>query len=165
VSHDTSMAVRDGADVTLPFDLKITELVPNADGAVRIRNTWLGDPDLPFDPKPADNTARLVLNDDGSGSEETGGTSEGASGTGGATEGSAGGDTAGQGSGTSGTSDASSGSGPSGSTGSSGTASASTDGGLASTGSVALMASGGAVIALAVGGVLYATNRRRARQA
>ncbi|WP_405665039.1 peptidase [Streptomyces sp. NBC_01166] len=162
---NTSMTVRDGADVSLPFDLKITALVPNADGAVRIRNTWLSDPELPFDPKPADNTARLVLNDDGSGSEDTGGTSDGATGTGGATEGSAGGDTAGQDSGTSGTSGTSSGSGPSGSTGSSGTASASTGGGLASTGSVALMASGGAVMALAVGGVLYATNRRRARQA
>ncbi|MEV8229591.1 peptidase [Streptomyces sp. NPDC079167] len=158
---NTSMTVRDGADVSLPFDLKITELVPNADGAVRIRNTWLSEPELPFDPKPADNTARLVLNDDGSGSEDTGGSSDGTTGTGGASEGSAGGDTAGQDP-TPGTS--SSGSGSSGSSGSSGTASTSTDGGLASTGSVALMASGAAATALAAGGVLYATNRRRARQ-
>ncbi|MFB4422476.1 peptidase [Streptomyces sp. QL37] len=161
---DTSMTVRDGAEFSLPFDLKITELVPNAGGAVQIRNTWLSDPELPFDPKPADNTARLVLNDDGSGSEDTGGTSDGATGTGGATEGSAGGDTGGEDTGTSGSSGTSSGSGSSGSTGSSGTASESTGGGLASTGSVALMASGGAVIALAAGGVLYATNRRRAQQ-
>ncbi|MFJ8749803.1 peptidase [Streptomyces sp. NPDC102441] len=161
---NTTMTVRDGAEASLPFELKITELVPNAEGAVRIRSTWLSDPELPFDPKPADNTARLVLNDDGSGSEDTGGTSDGTTGTGGATEGSAGGDTEGRDSQTSGTPGTSSGAGSSGSTGTSGSASPGTGGGLASTGSVALMASGAAVIALAAGGVLYATNRRRARQ-
>ncbi|MFD6278124.1 peptidase [Streptomyces sp. NPDC060209] len=161
---EASMTVRDGAEISLPFELKITDPVPNADGAVRIRNTWLSDPELPFDPKPADNIAKLVLNGDDPGSEDTGGTSDGTTGTGGSTEGSAGGDTAGQDPQTSGTSGTSSGSGSTGTTGTSGSASSDTGGGLASTGSVALMASGAAAIALAAGGVMYATTRRRAQR-
>ncbi|WP_129265101.1 peptidase [Streptomyces sp. M3] len=165
---DASMTVRDGAEISLPFDLRITEQVPDAEGAVRIRNTWLTDPALPFDPKPADNTARLVLN--GTGSADTGGTTDGTTGTGGSTEGSAGGDTGAASGGqedgqTSGTPGTSSGAGSSGSTGgSSGSASTDTGGFLASTGSVALMATAAAVIALAAGGVLYATTRRRAER-
>lgn len=160
---NTRMTVRDGSERTWPFDLKITKVVPNASGAVRIRNTWLQDPELPFDVKPANNTAKLVLNDDGSGSGDTGGTSDGAT-TGGASGGSTGGDTAG--SATTGTTGTSSGSdsGAAGTTGTSGSASPGTDGGLASTGSVALMSAAAAAVALAVGGTLYMTTRRRARQ-
>ncbi|MFJ8883120.1 peptidase [Streptomyces sp. NPDC102402] len=161
---NTRMTVRDGSERTWPFDLKITKAVPNASGDVRIRNTWLADPELPFDVKPANNKAELVLNGDGSGSGDTGATSDGADGTAGASEGSTGGDTAG--SGTAGTPGASSGpgSGTAGSSGTSGSASPGTDGGLASTGSVALMASAAAAVALAAGGALYMTTRRRARQ-
>lgn len=83
------MTVRDGAEASFPFELKITDVVPGAEGAVRIRNTWLDGPALPFDPEPADNTARLVLNGADPGSEDTGGTSTsgGTTGTGGSTEG------------------------------------------------------------------------------
>ncbi|MDF6019306.1 peptidase [Streptomyces sp. JH34] len=160
---DTSMTVRDGAEVSYPFELKITAVVPGAEGAVRIRDPWLSDPGLPFDPKPADNTAQLVLNGGDSGSANTGGTSEGTTGTG-STEGGAGGDTGGQGTQTSGTPGTPSASGTSGNTGASGSASTDTGGGLASTGSVALTASAAGAVALAAGGVLYATTRRRAQR-
>ncbi|MFD3611600.1 peptidase [Streptomyces atroolivaceus] len=164
---DSSMTVRDGADIALPFQLKINEVVPGASGAVTVRNTWLSEPALPFDPDTSDNTAQLVLNPADTGSEDTGGTSEGAS-TG--TEGATGGDTSGSTSGTSGTTGSSGDAATSGSTTASGTSgtsgSASTDSGgiLASTGSAALMATAAAAVALAAGGVLYATNRRRAQQ-
>lgn len=154
---DSPMTVRDGAETALPFDLKITEVIPGAAGKVDVRNTWLGNPALPFDPAPANNTAQLVLNADDSGSENTGGTSDGTTTTGGSTEGTTGG-TTGSTSGGSSTSSAS------GSTGTSGSASTDNGGGLASTGSVALMASGAAAVALAAGGVLYATSRRRAER-
>ncbi|MFC9249576.1 peptidase [Streptomyces sp. NPDC057136] len=161
---DTGMTVRDGADIAQSFDLKITKLVQDASGAVTVRNTRLADAALPFDPKPANNTARLVLN--GTGSQDSGGTSDGSTGTSGSTGGDMEGTTTGT-SGTTGTSagsDTSGTSSTSGSTGSSGSTSGSTGGGLAATGSVALWASGAAVVALAAGGVLYAISRRRTRQ-
>ncbi|MER5896788.1 peptidase [Streptomyces sp. NPDC001876] len=157
---DSAMTVRDGAEIALPFDLKITEAVPGSAGKVDVRNTWIGDPGLPFDPKPGNNTAQLVLNGEDPGSEDTGGTTDGTTTTGGSTEGTTGG-TAGSTSGTTGGPSTSS---ASGSTGTSGSDPADNGGGLASTGSVALMASGAAAIALATGGVLYATSRRRARR-
>ncbi|MFG2921498.1 peptidase [Streptomyces sp. NPDC048305] len=157
---DTRMTVRDDSERTWPFDLKITKKVPNASGDVRIRNTWLVDPELPFDTKPANNTAKLVLNGDGSGSGDAGGSSDGSTGTAGST----GGDT--EGSGTTGGTDAGTASGSSaGSTGTSGSASSGAEGDLASTGSVVLMSSAIAAAALAAGGVLYVTARRRARRA
>ncbi|WP_406392766.1 peptidase [Streptomyces sp. NBC_00887] len=157
---DSSMTVRDGAEIALPFDLKITEVVPSAAGKVDVRNTWLSNPGLPFDPAPGNNTAQLVLNGEDSGSENTGGTTDGTTTTGGSTEGTTGGTTGS----TSGTTGGSSTSSASGSTGTSGSASTDDGGPLASTGSVALMASGAAAVALAAGGVLYVTSRRRARQ-
>ncbi|WLQ64636.1 MULTISPECIES: peptidase [Streptomyces] len=162
---DTSMTVRDGAEASFPFELKITDVVPGAEGAVRIRNTWLDGPALPFDPEPADNTARLVLNGADPGSEDTGGTSTsgGTTGTGGSTEGVAGGDTTGGEGQTPGTAGTSSGPGSTGTTGTTGSASQNTGGGLASTGSVAIVAGAAATIALVAGGVLHATTRRRSR--
>ncbi|WP_329208203.1 peptidase [Streptomyces sp. NBC_00683] len=157
---DSAMTVRDGAEISLPFDLKITEVIPGSAGKVDVRNTWLSDPDLPFDPAPGNNTAQMVLNGEDPGSEDTGGTTGGTNTTGGSTEGTTGGTTGS----TSGTTGGSSTSSASGSTGTSGAASADNDGGLASTGSVALMASGAAAVALAAGGVLYATSRRRAER-
>ncbi|MFD9540659.1 peptidase [Streptomyces sp. NPDC060022] len=157
---DSAMTVRDGAEIALPFDLKITEVIPGSAGKVDVRNTWLSNPDLPFDPTPGNNTAQLVLNGEDPGSEDTGGTTDGTTTTGGSTEGTTGGTTGS----TSGTTGGSSTSSASGSTGTSGAASADNGGGLASTGSVALMASGAAAVALAAGGVLYATSRRRAER-
>lgn len=148
---DTSMAVRDGADFALRFQLKIDKVVTGASGAVRVRTPHLAAPrGLPFDPKPGNNTAQLVLNSDsdsgdngdtgtsggdgGSGSTTTGGGSAGSATTGGSTGGST----------------------------TSGTATGgSTGGALASTGTVALPVAAGAVAAIAAGGVLYATARRR----
>ncbi|MGW1815102.1 peptidase [Streptomyces sp. NPDC002125] len=155
---DSSMTVRDGADIALPFELRIEESVPDASGVVTVRSTRPGDPALPFDPDGSDNTARLVLNAADPGSESDGGTSDGATG---GTQGAAGG----PGSPSSGTAGAASASGPDamGTTGTSGSASTDT-GGLASTGSAALTVAGAAVIALAAGCVLYATTRRRAER-
>lgn len=59
---DSSATVRDGADIELPFALRIDEVVPDASGAVTVRGTRLDGPSLPFDPDDSDNTARLVLN-------------------------------------------------------------------------------------------------------
>ncbi|MCX4964320.1 peptidase [Streptomyces sp. NBC_00654] len=157
---DTSMTVREDAEVTLPFELKIHEKLIGASGKVTVRNIFLSDPALPFDPKPANNSALLVLNGEDSGSEDSGGTSEGS-------EGATAGSTGGSASGTSGEAPASgtSGGGTSGTSGStSGSTGAAGGGSLASTGSVALLASGAAAVALAAGGVLYATTRRRVRQ-
>ncbi|WP_328905374.1 peptidase [Streptomyces sp. NBC_00234] len=162
---ETGMTVRDGADVAQSFDLKITKLVQGASGAVEVRNLRLADPALPFDPKPANNTARLVLND--SGSQDSGGTSDGSAGsTGGGSAGTTSGSgTSGSagGSGTSGTSSASGSTGSAGASGSQGST-GSTGGGLAATGSAVLWASAAAVVALAAGGVLYAVSRHRTRQ-
>ncbi|HWU06720.1 MAG TPA: peptidase [Streptomyces sp.] len=163
---DSSMTVRDGADIALPFELKIDKVVPGASGAVTVRNTWLSDPALPFDPDGTDNTAQLVLNGTDSGSEDTGGTSEGST----STEGATGGDTAGSATGTPGasgetsTSGSASDAGTTGTSGTSGSAPTGTGGFLASTGSVALVGTAVAAVALAAGGVLYATTRRRAQR-
>ncbi|MFE4450466.1 peptidase [Streptomyces sp. NPDC056796] len=154
---DTSTTVRDGAEISFPFELRITEVVPGAEGAVRIRNTWLADPDLPFDPEPADNTASLVLN--GPGPETTGGTTAAGASTGGRDGG-----TAGEDGPAPGTPGASSGVGTTGITGTSGAASLVASGGLASTGSAALTASVAAATVLAAGCVLYVTTRRHVRR-
>ncbi|MGY3680320.1 peptidase [Streptomyces sp. TE33382] len=158
---DTSMTVREDAEVTLPFELKINEKLIGASGKVTVRSTFLSDPALPFDPEPANNSALLVLNGEDSGSEDSGGTSEGS-------EGSTTGSTGGSASGTSGEASTSGTPGSGGTSGTSGSTSGSTGaaggGSLASTGSVALLASGAAAVALAAGGVLYATTRRRVRQ-
>ncbi|MEU0145473.1 peptidase [Streptomyces sp. NPDC006288] len=152
---DTSTTVRDGADIGLRFELEIGEVVPDASGAVTVRNTSPGEPALPFDPREGDNTARIVLNPtgsgpgSGSGSGDTGGTSAG---------GSTGGDTPGS-------TSASGSAGPAASTGASGTSgssSAGTGGVLASTGSAAPAAAAAAAAALLAGGVLLITARRRA---
>ncbi|MEU6956558.1 peptidase [Streptomyces sp. NPDC045714] len=151
---DTSMTVWDGADLGLPFELRIDRALIGASGEVTVRNTRQQNPALPFDPKPANNTAFLVLNGEGGGSD-SGGT------TGGSGEPS-----------TPPTSapdpeqSPSGSSGPSASTtsgGSTGTNGGSVGGGgLASTGSVALIASGAAAAALAAGLVLFTAARRRA---
>ncbi|MFJ3277356.1 peptidase [Streptomyces halstedii] len=170
---DSSTTVRDGAEATLPFELKITEAVPGAVGTVRIRGPLLSAPELPFDPEPAGNTALWVLNGDGGpGTGDTGGTKGstggGASGTngsdgsgGGSTGRGAGGDTAGSASGTTGGASSSVTAG-SVTAGTSGPGPSGTGGALASTGTVVLTLFGGAAAALAAGGVLYVTARRRA---
>lgn len=161
----TGMTVRDGADVTQTFDLKITELVEDASGAVTVRNTRLADAALPFDPKPANNTARLVLN--GTGAQDSGGASDGSTGTTGSTAGDTDGTTDGTTAGTTGSTtggaDTAGGTDTSGASSASGSSGTSGSGGLASTGSVALWASGAAVAALSAGGVLYTVSRRRSR--
>ncbi|WDT88929.1 peptidase [Streptomyces sp. SCSIO-PteL053] len=154
---NTSMTVRDGSGLDLPFELRVDKAMVGASGAVTVRNTWLQNPKLPFDPKPGNNTAYLVLNGEGDGD---------GSDSGGATEGGDGG------SGEPSTPPTSpdpeeSESGTSGSTtsggSSAGTAGGSGDGGgLASTGSIALIASGMAAAALAAGLVLFTAARRRA---
>ncbi|MER5633561.1 peptidase [Streptomyces nitrosporeus] len=153
----SSMTVNDKAEVSLPFELKITEEIANAKGKVTIGSGWVMDPELAFDPEPANNTAYLVLNGDDQGA----GSASGGDGDGGSAEGSTGGSTSGS---TGGTPSGSPGEGGTSTPGSTGTAgSGSSGGGLASTGSTALMASGAAAVALAAGGVLYAVTRRRAR--
>ncbi|MEU0137140.1 peptidase [Streptomyces sp. NPDC006296] len=153
---DTSMAVRDGAETRYRFELKITEVVPGARGAVRIRNTWLSDPALPFDPEPADNTAYLVLGGGDSGAGNSGGTSEGAA-AGGSTQ-DPDGDGDEQPTGTAGAA-----AGP-GTTGTSGSATSYTGGGLASTGTAALTTGAVAAVAVAAGTVLLAATRPRAQR-
>ncbi|MFI6646452.1 peptidase [Streptomyces sp. NPDC050529] len=158
----TPMSVREDADFALPFKLKIDKVVAGASGKVLVRNTHLAAPGLPFDPKPANNTASLVLNAEDSGSGGTGSTTSGSGGstaTGGSTGGSSG---SGSGS-ASGDSGGSTGSSSAGTTGGNGTTGGGDTGGdLASTGSTALMTGGVALVALAAGGVLYTVSRRRA---
>lgn len=154
---DTSMTVRDGEGLDLPFELRIDKALIGASGKVTVRNIRLQNPALPFDPKPANNTAFLILNGEGGGS-----------GSGGTTGGSDGGsgepstpptttpEPEESPSGTSGSSaSTTSGGGSAGTTGGSG-------GGLASTGSIALIASGTAAAALAAGLLLFTAARRRA---
>ncbi|MFJ2089868.1 peptidase [Streptomyces sp. NPDC087901] len=159
----TPMSVREDADFALPFELKIDKVVAGASGKVLVRNTHLADPALPFDPKPANNTASLVLNGKDSGSGGTGSTTGGGtSGSGGsaATGGSTGGSP--DSGGTAGGSGGSTGSSSTGTTTGGGSASGTTTGGgLASTGSAALMTGGAALVALAAGGVLCTVSRRR----
>ncbi|MFD0024993.1 peptidase [Streptomyces sp. NPDC058382] len=150
----TPMAVREDADFALHFDLKITEAVTGASGAVVVRNARQQDPLLPFDPKQENNTASFVLN-----AEEPGG--PGTGGTGAATSGSTGGPSTAGGSGTDGGS-ATGGSSATGATGSTGSGTGGSGGGLAATGTSALTAAAAAVAALLAGGVLYVTTRRRA---
>ncbi|MFG2624204.1 peptidase [Streptomyces sp. NPDC048473] len=148
---DTSTAVRDGADFALRFHLKIDKVVAGASGTVTVRTPQLAEPPkLPFDPKPGNNTARLVLNsDNGDSGDDDGGsgstTSGGASGSGS----------------TGGSGATSNGSTTSGAATGGPTTAGSTGGALASTGTTALPVAAGAVVALAAGGVLYATARRR----
>ncbi|MFJ3968521.1 peptidase [Streptomyces parvus] len=153
---NTSMTVRDGSGLDLPFELRVDKAMVGASGAVTVRNTWLQNPKLPFDPKPGNNTAYLVLNGEGDGSD-----------SGGATEGGDGGSGEPSTPPTSSPDPEESESGTSGSTtsggSSAGTAGGSGDGGgLASTGSIALIASGTAAAALAAGLVLFTAARRRA---
>ncbi|PVC83089.1 peptidase [Streptomyces sp. CS131] len=155
---NTSMTVRDGSGLDLPFELRVDKAMVGASGAVTVRNTWLQNPKLPFDPKPGNNTAYLVLNGEGDGD---------GSDSGGATEGGDGGSGEPSTPPTSSPDPEESGSGTSGSTtsggSSAGTAGGSGDGGgLASTGSIALIASGTAAAALAAGLVLFTAARRRA---
>ncbi|SCE17431.1 hypothetical protein GA0115253_103314 [Streptomyces sp. Termitarium-T10T-6] len=153
---NTSMTVRDGSGLDLPFELRVDKAMVGASGAVTVRNIWLQNPGLPFDPKPGNNTAYLVLNGEGDGSD-----------SGGATEGGDGGSGEPSTPPTSSPDPEESESGTSGSTtsggSSAGTAGGSGDGGgLASTGSIALIASGTAAAALAAGLVLFTAARRRA---
>lgn len=48
---NTSMTVRDGSGLDLPFELRVDKAMVGASGAVTVRNTWLQNPKLPFDPK------------------------------------------------------------------------------------------------------------------
>ncbi|MEU7332363.1 peptidase [Streptomyces parvus] len=153
---NTSMTVRDGSGLDLPFELRVDKAMVGASGAVTVRNIWLQNPKLPFDPKPGNNTAYLVLNGEGDGSD-----------SGGATEGGDGGSGEPSTPPTSSPDPEEGESGTSGSTtsggSSAGTAGGSGDGGgLASTGSIALIASGTAAAALAAGLVLFTAARRRA---
>ncbi|MFB6666681.1 peptidase [Streptomyces parvus] len=154
---NTSMTVRDGSGLDLPFELRVDKARVGASGAVTVRNTWLQNPKLPFDPKPGNNTAYLVLNGEGDGD---------GSDSGGATEGGDGGSGEPSTPPTSSPDPEESESGTSGSTtsggSSAGTAGGSGGGGLASTGSIALIASGTAAAALAAGLVLFTAARRRA---
>ncbi|MFJ5046871.1 peptidase [Streptomyces sp. NPDC088719] len=151
---DTSTTVRDGADLGLPFELRIDRALIGASGEVTVRGTWPQNPALPFDPEPADNTAFLVLNGEGGG--DSGGTTGGAGEP--PTPPTSAPDPEESPSGTSGPSaSTTSGGGSAGATGGSGGG-----GGLASTGSTALIASGAAAAALAAGLVLFTTARRRA---
>ncbi|WP_432111640.1 peptidase [Streptomyces sp. YPW6] len=157
---NTSMSVRDGAGLDLPFELRVDKAMVGASGEVTVRDTWLQKPKLPFDPNPANNTAYLILNGEGDGSDSGGATEGGDGGSGEpstpptstpAPEESAPGTSGTSGTTTSGGSSA----GTAGGSGGGG-------GGLASTGSVALIASGTAAAALAAGLVLFTVARRRA---
>ncbi|MFE7625998.1 peptidase [Streptomyces sp. NPDC057509] len=153
----TPMSVREDADFALPFRLRIDKAVTGASGAVVVRNPFLQDPELRFDPAPANNTASLVLNAADSGATAGQSASGGSTATGGSTGGS--GDTGATGSGSAGSSSA----GTTGTGGTTGSASGGSGGGaLASTGTVALAASGAALVALLAGGVLFLSSRRRA---
>ncbi|MFD3971322.1 peptidase [Streptomyces cyaneofuscatus] len=154
---DASMTVLDGGGLDLPFALRIDRSAVGAEGAVTIRGPLLQNPKLPFDPKPANNTAYLIVNGEGEGEgSESGGATGGGSG-----EPSTPPTSAPAPSGTTGPSEsapsATSGAGAAGTTGGS-----AGGGGLASTGSTALIASGAAAAALAAGLVLFTAARRRA---
>ncbi|MFC9478744.1 peptidase [Streptomyces griseus] len=152
----TTAIVKDDGGLDLPFELRIDKGMVGAEGAVTVRSPWLQDPKLPFDPKPANNTAYLILNGEGDGSDSGGATAGGDGGSGEpSTPPTSAPDPAESPSGTSGPSaSTTSGGGAAGTTGGSG-------GGLASTGSVALIASGTAAAALAAGLLLFTAARRR----
>lgn len=152
---NTSMTVRDGSGLDLPFELRVDKAMVGASGEVTVRNTWLQNPKLPFDPKPANNTAFLVLN--GEGGADSGGTTGSDGGGSGepSTPPTSAPDPEKSPSGTPGSSASTTSGG-----GSAGTGGGS--GGLASTGSIALISSGTAAAALAAGLVLFTAARRRA---
>ncbi|MET7642864.1 peptidase [Streptomyces sp. NPDC005426] len=157
----TPMSVREDAVLTLPFVLRITEVAEGASGKVVVRNTRLADPELPFDPEPADNTASLVLNARDTEPGDSGATTDGGASGGTAV---AGGSTGGGGPDSAGGTSTSSG-GSTGSAGSAGTdLGGSTGGGLAATGSHALATGAAALAALVAGGVLLTVSRRRAHR-
>ncbi|WP_069756498.1 peptidase [Streptomyces sp. EN16] len=153
---DTSMTVRDGAGLDLPFELRIDKAVIGASGEVTVRSTWPQNPALPFDPKPANNTAYLVLNGEGGGADSGGTTGGGDGGSGEpSTPPTPAPDPEKSPSGASGSTTSTTSGGSAGTTGGSG-------GGLASTGSIVLIASGTAAAALAAGLVLFTAARARA---
>ncbi|MDX3376742.1 peptidase [Streptomyces sp. ME02-6991-2A] len=164
---DTSMTVKDGAGLDLPFELRIDRSTVGAEGAVTIRSPWLQEPRLAFDPKPANNTAYVIVNGEGEGGDSgstTGGTDGGSGEPSTPPTSAPGPDPSESASGTTGPSEsatstpsATSGEGPAGTAGGSGGG-----GGLASTGSTVLIASGTAAAALAAGLVLFTAARRRA---
>lgn len=161
---NTSMTVRDGAGLDLPFELRIDQAMAGAGGEVTVRNTWLQDPKLPFDPKPANNTAYLIVNGEGEGAD-SGGTTDGTDGGNGGGSGEPSTPPTSAPAPDSDPEPAESPSGTSGSTTSGGGAagtSGGSGGGLASTGSTVLIASGTAAAALAAGLVLFTVARRRA---
>ncbi|GAA1356587.1 peptidase [Streptomyces beijiangensis] len=133
---DTSFMILDDAEVALPFELKIDEVVKDAKGAVTVRNTGLSQPKLAFDPDASNNTAQLILNGAPKPSPSAS-VSASPSPTASAT-------------GSSSTSG-----------GNSNTTTDSGGGSLASTGSSALLPVGAAAVALAAGGALYVASRRR----
>ncbi|MFJ8770821.1 peptidase [Streptomyces microflavus] len=55
-------AVRDGGGLDLSFGLRIDKALIGAAGRVTVRGPGLHEAGLPFDPKPGNNTARVVLN-------------------------------------------------------------------------------------------------------
>ncbi|MFJ4969365.1 peptidase [Streptomyces sp. NPDC088755] len=57
-----SATVRDGGGLDLSFRLRIDTVLIGAVGGVTVRGPALRAPGLPFDPKPGNNTARVVLN-------------------------------------------------------------------------------------------------------
>ncbi|MFF1921413.1 peptidase [Streptomyces sp. NPDC058221] len=153
---ETATAFGEDQYFALHFDMKVTEVVAGASGAVVVRNVRLQDPLLPFDPKRENNTAAFVLNADGPGGSGTGSTGAATSGSpdGSSTTGGSAGGSGGDGGATA---DGSSATGSTASTGSAGSG-----GGLAATGTTALTAAAAAAAALLAGGVLYLTARRRA---
>ncbi|WP_455352488.1 peptidase [Streptomyces sp. SYSU K217416] len=161
---DTSAVVLEDARFALPFELKVDRAVPNATGAVTVRAPYQSRPELGFDPKPANNTARLVLNGTDSGTATGGGSgADGGSTTGGGstTSGSTGGDVGGSTGGTSAGTSAGTTTGMSAGA-SAGTTGGSTGGALAATGTATLPALGAAAAAVVAGAVLFLSSRRRA---
>ncbi|MFI1185608.1 peptidase [Streptomyces californicus] len=151
----TSTAVRDGEGLDLPFELRIEEVLIGAEGEVTVRAPGARNPALPFDPAPANNTARLILNAGDGGSGGPGDRSTPSAPASGPDTSPSGAPTASApGGGAASTSGGSkSGSGP-------GSGSAQ-GGGLASTGSDALTVAGAAAVALTAGPALVAAARRR----
>lgn len=149
---DTPIRVFEDEDFALPFELKIDKVVPDAKGAVTVRNMFLSHPKLAFDPKAANNTAQLLLNPKDTDPATTGGTSTtgGSTSTGGTTTGGA----------TTGGSTATGGTSTTGTTGGS-NPTTHTGGGLAATGSLALPAAAGAAALIAAGAATYVVARRR----
>ncbi|MFW3472722.1 peptidase [Streptomyces microflavus] len=135
--------VRDGGGLDLSFGLRIDKALIGAAGRVTVRGPGLQEAGLPFDPKPGNNTARVVLNGQSGGGPSPSPAPPAKGGPG-----------------------AGSGKTPSAAPGTSGTGAPDTtgrgDGSLASTGSpAALTASVTAIAALTTGLALFAAARRR----